>query len=128
MDDEIDEGFEDSSIALAISEDMETIGTGEDPTQDDAYEGEEGEDEEDDDNDVEEPEQVCIHIVCVVYYMMAISEWWKQSHQCRSHHQCHQHRYYHHPRPQGNTWMGEGGAVGQGTSQSHRHSCFNGSS
>ena len=36
LDDETDEGFEDSSIALAISEDIETIGTGEDPTQDDA--------------------------------------------------------------------------------------------
>ena len=42
MDDETDEGFEDSSVALAISisEDMETIGTGEDPTQDDAYKNE----------------------------------------------------------------------------------------
>ena len=46
MDDEVDEGFEDSSTLVAnMSEDMETIGTGEAPTQDDeldASEGEEG--------------------------------------------------------------------------------------
>ena len=76
LDDETDEGFEDSSIALAISEDMETIGMGETPAQDDelgTYEGEEGEDEEDADN--EEPEQVCIHIMYVVCYIVAMLEW-----------------------------------------------------
>ena len=48
MDDETDEGFEDSSVALAVSEDMETVGMGKAPTQDhelNTYKGEKREDE-----------------------------------------------------------------------------------
>ena len=79
------EGFEDLSVTalVSMSEHMGMFFTGA-LSPDNKGEGEEilgALEDEDDVNEDEEPGQVCMYALCVVCHKVAISEWWKQSHQ-----------------------------------------------
>ena len=78
--------FKDFSVTalVVMSEHMGMFGTG---TVSPDNKGDDGEEnlgapkDEDDENDDKEPGQVCMYALFVLCHKVAISEWWKQSHQ-----------------------------------------------
>ena len=80
------ERFEDLSVTalVSMSEHMGTFGMGALSPDDKGDDGEENlgaPEDEDDENADKEPGQVCMYALFVACHKVAISGWWKQSHQ-----------------------------------------------